>query len=87
MHAKFEHDKTTVTDTHQPMLDTSEDTPTKSSDRVPPPNPYWKRGKKMAKIFANKIVRREKKMAKILQAVKKMTKFTKFLGFWGFGLI
>ena len=36
MHAKFEHDKkkTTVTDTHQPMLE--EDT---SSDRVPPPNP------------------------------------------------
>ena len=39
---------------------------------------------KDGKIFANKFVRREKKMAKILQAVKKMTKFTKFLGFLGF---
>ena len=38
--------------------------------------------KKMAKFLLTNFVRREKKMAKILQAVKKMTKFTKF--FWGF---
>ena len=35
-------------------------------------------------ILLTKFVRREKKMAKILQAVKKMTKIYKFLGFLGF---
>ena len=40
----------------------------------------------MAKFLLTNFVRREKKMAKILQAVKKMTKFTKFLGFGVLGL-
>ena len=39
--------------------------------------------KKMAKFLLTNFVRREKKMAKILQAVKKMTKFTKFFGVFG----
>ena len=43
--------------------------------------------KKDGKILLTNFVRREKKMAKILQAVKKMTKFTKFLVFLVFRLI
>ena len=53
MHAKFEHDKkkTTVTDTHQPMLE--EDT---SSDRVPPTKSILMETRKKdgKNFFANK---------------------------------